>query len=117
MVFTHIPSNLFLLLVPFMPTQLTAIAMLLLRACLSQMDVPTRQSYVAAVVAPDERSAANGVTGVARTTGSALSPALAGRLLASPALSGGIFVVAGALKLVYDVLLYVSFRRRRPSAA
>jgi predicted MFS family arabinose efflux permease len=114
MVFTHIPSNLFLLLVPFMPTQLSAVAMLLLRSCLSQMDVPTRQSYVAAVVDPDERSAAAGVTGVARTTGSSLSPALAGRMLASPQLSGGLFVIAGVLKLVYDVLLYVSFRRHRP---
>src|SRR5206468_4523283 len=103
MVFTHIPSNIFLILVPFMPTQTLAIAMMLLRSCLSQMDVPTRQSYVAAVVAPDERSAAAGVTGIARTTGSALSPRLAGSILAHPPLAGGIFLVAGGLKIVYDL--------------
>ncbi len=114
MVFTHIPSNVFLVLVPFMPTQTLAIAMLLLRSCLSQMDVPTRQSYVAAVVAPDERSAAAGISGVARTTGAAISPALAGKLLANASLMGGIFVIAGSLKIVYDLMLYVSFRHVRP---
>jgi MFS family permease len=114
MVFTHIPSNVLLILVPFMPTQRLAIAMLLARSCLSQMDVPTRQSYVAAVVAPDERSAAAGVTGVARTTGAAVSPSLAGMLLARAPLAGGIFLVAGGLKIVYDLMLFRAFRHVRP---
>jgi MFS family permease len=114
MVFTHVPSNVLLLLVPFMPTLPLAVAVLLLRFAISQMDVPARQSYTAAVVDPDERSAAAGVTGVARTTGAALSPVLAGLLLANPVLAGAPFLVAGALKLVYDVLLYVQFRGVTP---
>jgi MFS family permease len=112
MVFTHVPSNLLLILVPFMPTLESAVAVLLLRFSISQMDVPTRQAYTAAVVSPDERSAAAGLTGVARTTGAALSPALAGPLLAAPILFGGLpFVVSGVLKLAYDGLLYRLFRR------
>jgi MFS family permease len=114
MVFTHVPSNLLLILIPFMPTLPLAIIVLLLRFSISQMDVPARQSYTAAVVTPDERSAAAGVTGVARTTGAALSPALAGVLLASPNLAGIPFIAAGGLKLIYDGLLYVFFRRARP---
>jgi MFS family permease len=78
------------------------------------MDVPARQSYTAAVVSPDERSAAAGITGVARTTGAALSPVLAGLLLGHPALAGAPFVVAGTLKLVYDALLYRLFRGVTP---
>ncbi len=114
MVFTHIPSNVFLLLVPVMPTLPLAIAMLLLRFSISQMDVPTRQSYTMAVVSPDERSAAAGVTGVARTTGAGLAPALTGPLLARPALLGVPFFLAGGLKIVYDLALYAGFRRVRP---
>jgi MFS family permease len=114
MVFTHVPSNLLLILIPFMPTLPLAIAVLLLRFAISQMDVPARQSYTAAVVSPDERSAAAGVTGVARTTGASLSPVFAGLLLASPTLSGGLFVVSGVLKLVYDGLLYRLFRKAIP---
>jgi MFS family permease len=110
MVFTHVPSNLLLVLVPLMPTLPLASAVLLLRFAISQMDVPARQSYTAAVVSPDERSAAAGVTGVARTAGAALAPALAGPLLSSPALAGTPFVVAGLLKLLYDGLLYRLFR-------
>jgi MFS family permease len=109
MVFTHVPSNLLLILVPFMPTLPLAVAVLLLRFAISQMDVPARQSYTAAVVSPDERSAAAGITGVARTTGAALSPVLAGLLLGSPTLVGAPFVVAGLLKLLYDGLLYRLF--------
>jgi MFS family permease len=109
MVFTHVPSNVLLILVPLMPTQPLAVTVLLLRFAISQMDVPARQSYTVAVVSPDERSAAAGVTGVARTTGAALSPALAGLLLGSPALAGAPFVIAGVLKLVYDGLLYRMF--------
>jgi MFS family permease len=86
----------------------------LLRFSISQMDVPTRQSYTMAVVSPDERSAAAGVTGIARTTGAALSPALAGPLLASSSLLGLPFVLAGGLKLIYDALLYRSFKTLKP---
>lgn len=114
MVFTHIPSNLMLLLVPLMPTLHLAVAMLLLRFTISQMDVPTRQAYTLGVVEPDERSAAAGLTGVARTTGAALAPVLTGPLLANPALLGVPFFVAGGLKIVYDLALYGSFRRLEP---
>lgn len=110
MVATHIPSNVLLILVPLMPTLPWAIGVLLARFSISQMDVPTRQAYTMAVVAPDERSAAAGVTGIARTTGAALSPSLAGPLLAVPALAGVPFFLAGGLKLLYDLLLYRSFR-------
>jgi MFS family permease len=114
MVLTHVPSNLLLILVPFMPSLPWAVAVLWLRFAISQMDVPTRQSYTVAVVSPDERSAAAGVTGVARSTGAALSPVLAGPLLAHPSLIGVPFVLAGALKLLYDGLLYRLFRRVKP---
>jgi MFS family permease len=117
MVFTHVPSNLLLMLVPLMPTLPFAVTVLLLRFAISQMDVPARQSYTAAVVSPDERSAAAGITGVARTTGAALAPAVAGVLLGSPTLMGGLFVVAGALKLLYDGLLYRLFGNYTPTAA
>ncbi|MCU0726139.1 MAG: MFS transporter [Planctomycetes bacterium] len=114
MVYTHIPSNVLLILVPLMPNLPLAITMLLLRFSISQMDVPTRQSYTMAVVDPDERSAASGITGVARTAGAAVSPSLAGLLLSVPALLSTPFFVAGGLKIVYDVLLYRSFVRVRP---
>ena len=110
MVFTHIPSNILLILVPLMPTLPLAIAVLLLRFSISQMDVPTRQSYTMAVVAPDERSAAAGVTGIARSVGAALSPSLTGLLLSVPALISAPFFLSGGLKIVYDLLLYRSFR-------
>src|SRR6266550_9299937 len=109
MVFTHLPSNVFLLLVPFMPNLPLAITVLLIRFSISQMDVPTRQSYVMAVVDESERTAAAGVTGVARTTGAALAP-----ILAVPVIAGSHdwmpFVAAGVLKIVYDVLLLWSSR-------
>ena len=111
MVFTHVPSNLLLILVPLMPNLTLAILVLLLRFSISQMDVPTRQSYTMAVVAPDERSAAAGVTGIARTTGAAVSPVLPGQFLAVPALAGAPFLIAGGLKILYDLLLYRSFRQ------
>jgi MFS family permease len=110
MVFTHIPSNVLLILVPLMPTLPWAIGVLLLRFSISQMDVPTRQAYTMHVVAPDERAAAAGVTGIARTTGAAISPMLAGPLLAVPALIGVPFLLAGGLKILYDLLLYRSFQ-------
>jgi MFS family permease len=110
MVVTHIPSNVLLILVPLMPNLPLAIAMLLLRFSISQMDVPTRQAYTMAVVAPDERSAAAGLTGIARTTGAAISPVLAGPMFALPALAGFPFFIAGGLKLLYDLLLYRGFK-------
>jgi MFS family permease len=113
MVFTHLPSNVLLILVPLMPNLALAIAVLLLRFSLSQMDVPTRQSYVMAVVDPDERSAAAGVTGIARTTGAALSPALSTPLVASAGLAALPFFLAGGLKIAYDLLLYRAFTSGR----
>ena len=110
MVFTHLPSNLLLILVPLMPTLPLAVTVLLLRFSLSQMDVPTRQSYVMAVVDPDERSAAAGVTGIARTTGAAISPAISAPLVATAALAGLPFFFAGGLKIVYDLALWAAFR-------
>jgi MFS family permease len=109
MVFTHLPSNLLLVLVPLMPNLRLAILVLLARFSISQMDVPTRQSYTMAIVAPDERSAAAGITGVARTTGAALAPLFAGILFSRPALINYPFYIAGALKIGYDLLLYRAF--------
>jgi MFS family permease len=114
MVFTHLPSNVLLLLVPLMPTLQLAVAVLLLRFTLSQMDVPTRQSYVMAVVEPDERSAAAGVTGIARTVGAAVPPTLSSVFIANAGLAAVPFYLAGGLKIVYDLLIYRDFRRVRP---
>jgi MFS family permease len=114
MVFTHLPSNILLLLVPLMPSLSTTVAMLLLRFSISQMDVPTRQSYTMAVVSPDERSAAAGVTTTARSVGALLSPTMSAQLMAIPALMGVPFFIAGGLKIVYDVLLYRGFRSVKP---
>jgi MFS family permease len=113
MVFTHLPSNVLLILVPLMPNAALAITVLLLRFAISQMDVPTRQAYTMAVVQPDERSAAAGVTGVARTIGAAISPVLAGPLLASASLISVPIFLAGGLKILYDLLLYRSFKSTR----
>lgn len=113
MVYTHIPSNILLILVPLMPTLTLAIGILLLRFSISQMDVPARQAYVMAVVEPDERSAAAGITGVARTVGASLSPVLTGPLLASAALASMPFFISGVLKIMYDLLLYRSFKSSR----
>jgi MFS family permease len=109
MVFTHLPSNALLILVPLMPTLPLAVAVLLVRFSISQMDVPARQSYVMAVVTPEERSAAGGVTGVARTIGAAMSPLFVGFLFARPDLISVPFFIAGALKITYDLLLYRGF--------
>jgi len=114
MVFTHIPSNVLLMLVPLMPTAWLAIAVLLVRYSISQMDVPTRQSYTMAVVDADERAAAAGVTGVARTVGASLAPVFAGLLLGHAALLAMPFFIAGGLKIVYDLTLYRLFRAVRP---
>jgi predicted MFS family arabinose efflux permease len=114
MVFTHIPSNLLLCLVPLMPNVRLAVGVLLLRFTISQMDVPTRQSYTMAVVAPDERSAASGMTTIARSVGASLSPSLSGLLLASPLLLNVPFFLAGGLKVLYDLLLYRDFKALKP---
>ena len=112
MVFTHLPSNVLLILVPFMPNVWMAILVLLLRFAISQMDVPTRQAYTVSVVHPDERSAAAGVTGIARTIGAGLSPLIVGSLFANPALLNVPLLLAGGLKIIYDLLLYWSFRSK-----
>jgi MFS family permease len=114
MVFTHIPSNILLMLLPLMPTLPLAIAVVLLRFSISQMDVPTRQSYTMAVVAPDERSAASGVTGVARSVGASLSPSISGVLLSVPGLASLPLLLCGGLKILYDLLLWRQFRDTRP---
>jgi MFS family permease len=115
MVYTHVPSNILLILIPLMPDLVTAMALLLLRFSISQMDVPTRQSYVIAVVSEDERSAASGITGVARTIGSAMALLFVGFLLSDNALISFPFFIAGGVKLVYDILLYSSFKHQEPS--
>jgi len=113
MVFTHIPSSVFLILAAFSPNLYVALGLLLLRSALSQMDVPTRTSYVMAVVTPAERPAAASVTAVPRSLASAISPAISGALLTT-AFSGLPLVVCGMLKIAYDLALLVSFRHIKP---
>jgi len=112
MVYTHAPSNVLLTLLPWSPTFTWAAAVLLLRASVSQMDVPTRRSYVVGVVEPDERVAAAGLTSVARTLGATGGPAVTGLLLAL--WSGAPFAAAGVIKLVYDALVFRWFRHLEP---
>jgi MFS family permease len=114
MVFTHLPSSLLLMAVPLMPTLPLAAGLLFLRFSISQLDVPTRQSYTMAVVAPDERAAAAGVTGMARTVGASLAPVLAGPLYAIPALAWIPFAICGVLKIGYDLALWRAFSTVRP---
>jgi MFS family permease len=114
MIFSHLPSNVLLILVPLMPNLPLAITVLLLRFSLSQMDVPTRQSYVMAVVDADERSAAAGVTGIARTTGAAISPSISSVLIANAGYAALPFYLAGGFKILYDLLIYGSFRNVKP---
>jgi MFS family permease len=113
MVFTHLPANVFLILVPFMPTLELALLFLFLRSALSSMDVPARTSYVMAVVSPGERPAAASVTAVPRSLASALSPSLAGALLTLSAF-GWPLVICGALKIVYDLTLLKMFSAVKP---
>jgi MFS family permease len=110
MVLTHLPSNILLILVPLMPNLALAVMVLLVRFSISQMDVPTRQSYTMAVVSAEERSAAAGITGVARTTGAAISPLFVGFMFARHSLINLPFFIAGTLKIIYDLLLYKEFR-------
>jgi MFS family permease len=113
MVFTHLPSNLLILLVPLMPNLELTVFMLLLRNLLSQLDVPTRQSYTMAIVDPDERAAAAGILSVARNTGGALAPLFTGAILATPAI-GLPFLLAGSLKVIYDLWIFAVFRKVKP---
>jgi MFS family permease len=114
MVFTHLASNLLLLLVPLMPTLESAVAMLLARNLLSQLDVPTRQSYTMAVVHPEERAASAGILSVSRNAGAAIAPLFTAPILVNPGL-GLPFLVAGGLKIVYDLWIFALFRNLRPS--
>ena len=113
MVFTHLPANILLILIPFMPTLGWAIALLLIRSFLSQMDVPARSSYVMAIVPPAERAAAASMTLVPRSLAAAAGPFLAGYLLSMSSF-GWPLVIAGGLKIIYDLLLLRMFRTVRP---
>jgi MFS family permease len=113
MVFTHIPSSICLILAAVSPSLAIALGLLLVRSMLSQMDVPTRTSYVMAVVTPAERTAAAGFTAVPRSLASSLSPALAGALMTNP-FSGLPLVICGCLKILYDLSLLYSFRHIKP---
>jgi predicted MFS family arabinose efflux permease len=110
MVFTHLPSNILLLLVPLMPTLGSAIAVLLARFALSQMDVPTRQAYIAAMVDPEERTAAAAYTNTSRYVARPFGPVIGTVLMQNVAL-GAPFVAAGSLKCVYDLLLWRVFKK------
>jgi len=113
MVFTHLPANICLVLIPFVPDLSWVIALLFVRSALSQMDVPTRSSYVMAIVSPAERPAAAGITSVPRSLASAASPLLAGWMLGVSSF-GWPLVAAGGIKIVYDLLLLATFRKIRP---
>jgi MFS family permease len=115
MVFTHIPSNILIILVAFAPTLPLAIGLYLSRMALSQMDVPTRQSYIVAIVEKDERTAAVGLTNISRNIAQAMSPSLAGYILQSLSVLSAPFVLGGVLKIVYDIALYFSFKNKRPA--
>jgi MFS family permease len=114
MVFTHIPSNIFIILVAFAPSLPVAIAFYLIRMALSQMDVPTRQSYIVAVVNEEERTAAAGITNTSRNISQAISPSLTGIIINASTLSAP-FIIGGLLKLVYDIALYLNFRKIKPA--
>jgi MFS family permease len=113
MVFTHIPANILIIAVAFAPTLPIAVALYLLRMALSQMDVPTRQSYIVAVVREDERTTSAGITNISRNVTQAISPSLIGVLINSLSLAAP-FIIGGALKVVYDVTLYLNFRNVKP---
>jgi MFS family permease len=115
MVFTHIPSNILIILVAFAPTLPIAIALYLARMTLSQMDVPTRQSYIVAVVKEEERTAAAGITNISRNVSQAVSPYLTGYIIHTLTSLSAPFVIGGLLKIAYDVALYINFRKIKPS--
>ena len=116
MIYTHLPSNILLILVPLMPNVYLAILVLLLRFSISQMDVPTRQAYTMEVVSPDERSAAAGITAVARSIGAALSPMLGTMMISNSTWMSVPFFIAGGLKIGYDLLLYQAFVNRKSNS-
>jgi MFS family permease len=113
MVFTHIPSNILIILVAVAPSLSVAIAFYLIRMALSQMDVPTRQSYIVAVVNKEERTAAAGITNISRNISQAISPSLTGIIINTFTLSTP-FIIGGLLKIAYDIALYVNFRKVKP---
>jgi MFS family permease len=114
MVFTHIPANILIIAVAFAPTLPIAVILYLLRTALSQMDVPTRQSYIVAVVREEERISAAGITNISRNVTQAISPSLVGVLIHSLSLSAP-FVIGGVLKVAYDIALFLNFRNVKPS--
>src|SRR6187200_11978 len=114
MVFTHIPSNILLILLAFAPTLEIAIVFYMIRMALSQMDVPTRQSYIVAVVEEDERTAAAGITNLSRNIAQAISPSITGYIIGVLSLSAP-FIIGGLLKIIYDITLYINFRKIKPS--
>ena len=111
MVFTHLPSNILLILIPLMPNLTLSICMLIVRFSISQMDVPTRQAYTMILVEEDERSAAAGISTISRSIGSSISPTFCGMLLANPLLINFPFFFAGGLKIIYDLWIYISLRK------
>ena len=113
MVFTHIPSNLLLIMVPLAPSLPLALAFYLARMSLSQMDVPTRQSYTVSIVSPKERTAAAGFVNISRNVSQAVSPSITRYILQSVSLAFP-FLIGGGIKIVYDLALYFSFRRIKP---
>jgi MFS family permease len=115
MVFTHIPSNILLILVAFAPTLPLAIGFYLARMALSQMDVPTRQSFIVSVVKEKERTAAAGITNISRNIAQSVSPSLAGYILQSLSFLSAPFILGGILKIVYDMALYFNFKSKRPA--
>lgn len=115
MVYTHLPSNILLVLVPLMPNLELAVTLFLVRFSISQMDIPTRQSYTMSVVHPDERSAASGITTVARSLGATLSPMIAGYCFAHPKWIDLPFFLAGGIKIAYDIILYRAFVSHKPA--
>jgi MFS family permease len=114
MVFTHLPANILIIVVAFAPTLPIAAILYLIRMALSQMDVPTRQSYIVSVVKDEERTAATGITNISRNKSQTLSPSLAGYIIQSLSLFFAPFLIGGILKVIYDIALYFSFRNIKP---
>ena len=114
MVFTHIPSNILLILLAVAPNLEIAILFYMVRMALSQMDVPTRQSYIVAVVEEDERTASAGITNLSRNIAQAISPSITGYIIGFLSLSAP-FIIGGLLKILYDITLYINFRKIKPA--
>lgn len=114
MVFTHLPANVLIIVVAFAPTLPIAAILYLIRMALSQMDVPTRQSYIVSIVKDEERTAATGITNISRNVSQVLSPSLAGYIIQSLSLFSAPFLIGGLLKAIYDIALYFSFRNIKP---